>query len=155
MRAVGVAAERGVVDALVRAAAVADFTAAGRSDAKIKKDEDDPDSVPALALRRTRDILRHSVESRGQSARPAIVGFAAETGGEGTAALDLARAKARRKGADLLVFNDVSGGVFGAADNEVRILDRAGEEVSRAAGSKTLVAHAVLDALVARLPQVP
>ena len=150
-----VAAELGEVDALVMAAAVADFTAAGRSDAKIKKDEDDPDSVPALALRRTRDILRHSVESRGQSARPAIVGFAAETGGEGTAALDLARAKARRKGADLLVFNDVSGGVFGAADNDVRILDRAGEEVSRAAGSKTLVAHAVLDALVARLPQVP
>jgi phosphopantothenoylcysteine decarboxylase/phosphopantothenate--cysteine ligase len=134
---------------------VADFTAAGRADAKIKKDESDPDSVPALALRRTQDILRHSVTARGDAPRPAIVGFAAETGGEGAAALDLARQKARRKGADLLVFNDVSAGVFGASDNDVRILDRDGEEVARAAGSKTLVAHAVIDELVGRLPQVP
>lgn len=150
-----VAAHLGEVDALVMAAAVADFTSAGRSDAKIKKDESAPDSVPTIALRRTRDILRHSVETRGEAARPAIVGFAAETGGDGSAALDLAREKARRKGADLLVFNDVSAGVFGAADNEVRILDAEGEEVAHAAGSKTLVAHAVLDELVGRLPQVP
>src|SRR5699024_4860496 len=51
-----VAAHRGEVDALVMAAAVADFTAAERADAKIKKDESDGDggeSVPTLALRRT------------------------------------------------------------------------------------------------------
>ncbi|MCZ4327699.1 bifunctional phosphopantothenoylcysteine decarboxylase/phosphopantothenate--cysteine ligase CoaBC [Brachybacterium paraconglomeratum] len=150
-----VAAQLGQVDALVMAAAVADFTSAGRADQKIKKDESAPDSVPTLALARTQDILRHSVISRGGAARPAIVGFAAETGGDGAAALDLARRKARRKGADLLVFNDVSAGVFGAADNEVRILDRDGEEVAHAAGSKTLVAHAVLDELLGRLPEVP
>lgn len=150
-----VAARLGEVDALVMAAAVADFTSAGRADQKIKKDEAAPDSVPTLALARTQDILRHSVVSRGGAARPAIVGFAAETGGDGAAALDLARRKARRKGADLLVFNDVSAGVFGTADNEVRILDRDGEEVARAAGSKTLVAHAVLDELLGRLPEVP
>src|SRR5699024_150482 len=58
------------VDALIMAAAVADFTAAERSGAKIKKSEDDggDDSVPALALRRTRDILRHSVVERDRSA---------------------------------------------------------------------------------------
>ena len=150
-----VAAQLGQVDALVMAAAVADFTAVGRADQKIKKDESAPDSVPTLALARTQDILRHSVVSRGGAARPAIVGFAAETGGDGAAALDLARQKARRKGADLLVFNDVSAGVFGTADNEVRILDRDGEEVAHAAGSKTLVAHAVLDELLGRLPEVP
>ena len=150
-----VAAQLGQVDALVMAAAVADFTSAGRADQKIKKDESVPDSVPTLALARTQDILRHSVISRGGAARPAIVGFAAETGGDGAAALDLARQKARRKGADLLVFNDVSAGVFGTADNEVRILDRDGEEVAHAAGSKTLVAHAVLDELLGRLPEVP
>ena len=150
-----VAAQLGQVDALVMAAAVADFTAVGRADQKIKKDESAPDSVPTLALARTQDILRHSVVSRGGAARPAIVGFAAETGGDGAAALDLARRKARRKGADLLVFNDVSAGVFGTADNEVRILDRDGEEVAHAAGSKTLVAHAVLDELLGRLPEVP
>ena len=150
-----VAAQLGQVDALVMAAAVADFTSVGRADQKIKKDESAPDSVPTLALARTQDILRHSVISRGGAARPAIVGFAAETGGDGAAALDLARQKARRKGADLLVFNDVSAGVFGTADNEVRILDRDGEEVAHAAGSKTLVAHAVLDELLGRLPEVP
>ena len=150
-----VAAQLGQVDALIMAAAVADFTSVGRADQKIKKDESAPDSVPTLALARTQDILRHSVVSRGGAARPAIVGFAAETGGDGAAALDLARRKARRKGADLLVFNDVSAGVFGTADNEVRILDRDGEEVAHAAGSKTLVAHAVLDELLGRLPEVP
>ncbi|MBB5831560.1 bifunctional phosphopantothenoylcysteine decarboxylase/phosphopantothenate--cysteine ligase CoaBC [Brachybacterium aquaticum] len=150
-----VAAHRGKVDALVMAAAVADFTAAGKSDAKIKKDESDPDSVPTLALRRTEDILRSSVLDRGDAERPAIVGFAAETGGDGVSALELARAKARRKGADLLVFNDVTSGVFGAADNAVRILDREGEELATAEGTKTQVAHAVLDELVGRLPQVP
>ena len=150
-----VAAQLGQVDALVMAAAVADFTSVGRADQKIKKDESAPDSVPTLALARTQDILRHSVVSRGGAARPAIVGFAAETGGDGAAALDLARRKARRKGADLLVFNDVSAGVFGTADNEVRILYRDGEEVAHAAGSKTLVAHAVLDELLGRLPEVP
>ncbi|MDN5821202.1 MAG: phosphopantothenoylcysteine decarboxylase, partial [Brachybacterium sp.] len=118
---------------------------------------DGSDAVPAIALRRTQDILRRSVLERTESGsdRPAIVGFAAETGAEGISALDLAREKARRKGADLLVFNDITGEVFGAADNSVRILDRSGEEVARAEGSKTLVAHAVLDELLPVLPEVP
>jgi len=152
-----VAEHRAQVDALVMAAAVADFTAATPSEAKLKKDETAPDSVPTITLRRTDDILRHSVEDRAErgSAAPAIVGFAAETGGEGASALELARQKARRKGADLLVFNDVTSGVFGAAENSVRILDRDGEEIARAEGSKTLVAHAVLDELLSHLPEVP
>ena len=145
------------VDALIMAAAVADFTAAERSGAKIKKSEDDSgaDSVPSLALRRTRDILRHSVVERDRSARPVIVGFAAETGQDGTSALDLARAKARRKGADLLVFNDVTAGVFGSSDNAVRVLDQRGELLAESEGSKTEVAHAVIDELVGRLADVP
>ncbi|WP_422117428.1 bifunctional phosphopantothenoylcysteine decarboxylase/phosphopantothenate--cysteine ligase CoaBC [Brachybacterium sp. UNK5269] len=150
-----IAEHRGEVDALIMAAAVADFTAADRAGAKIKKDDGDDESVPAIALRRTEDILRHSVLDRGRSPRPAIVGFAAETGGDGATARELAGVKARRKGADLLVFNDITTGVFGAADNAVTILDREGEEVARAAGSKTAVAHAVLDELVVRLPDVP
>jgi phosphopantothenoylcysteine decarboxylase / phosphopantothenate---cysteine ligase len=155
-----VAEHRGEVDVLIMAAAVADFTAAERAEAKIKKDESEGDgseAVPAIALRRTQDILRHSVLARAESgaSHPTIVGFAAETGGEDGTALELARAKARRKGADLLVFNDLTTGVFGAADNAVRILDPAGEEVARAEGSKSLVAHAVLDALAPALPEVP
>jgi phosphopantothenoylcysteine decarboxylase/phosphopantothenate--cysteine ligase len=150
-----IAEHRGEVDALIMAAAVADFTAADRAGTKIKKDDGDEESVPAIALRRTEDILRRSVLERGQGRRPAIVGFAAETGGDGATARELAGAKARRKGADLLVFNDITAGVFGAADNAVTILDREGEEVARAAGSKTAVAHAVLDELALRLPDVP
>ncbi|MFC7457864.1 bifunctional phosphopantothenoylcysteine decarboxylase/phosphopantothenate--cysteine ligase CoaBC [Brachybacterium sp. GCM10030267] len=142
------------VDALIMAAAVADFTAADRSESKIKKDDGDEDSVPALALRRTEDILRTSVQRRGQEARPVIIGFAAETGGEGRSSLELAREKARRKGADLLVFNDVSGDVFGGADNAVRILDGRGEEIAESAGSKIAVAHAVLDELAGRFADV-
>ncbi|MGO2310781.1 bifunctional phosphopantothenoylcysteine decarboxylase/phosphopantothenate--cysteine ligase CoaBC [Brachybacterium tyrofermentans] len=153
--AAAVTEHRRGVDALVMAAAVADFTAAEPSREKIKKDESEGDSVPTIALRRTDDILRHSVLDRGDGERPAIVGFAAETGGNGSSALELARSKARRKGADLLVFNDVTAGVFGSSDNAVRILDGDGGEVAEATGSKTVVAHAVLDELAGRLPQVP
>ncbi|APX31675.1 phosphopantothenoylcysteine decarboxylase [Brachybacterium sp. P6-10-X1] len=149
-----VAEHRGRVDALVMAAAVADFTAAERAGEKIKKDDADEDSVPRIALRRTEDILRSSVLDRGDAAGPAIVGFAAETGGNGSSALELARDKARRKGADLLVFNDITAGVFGSSHNAVRILDRQGQEIAEAAGSKTAVAHAVLDELTSVLPPV-
>ena len=52
-----------------------------------------------------------------------IVGFAAETGDATGSVLDLGRAKLARKGCDLLVVNDVSGGaVFGSSDNEAVIL---------------------------------
>ena len=149
-----IAEHRDGVDALIMAAAVADFTAADRSGAKIKK-TDGEDSVPALGLARTEDILHSSVVHRGDASHPAIVGFAAEMGEEGTSALELAQRKARRKGADLLVFNDLTTGVFGAADNAVRILDSTGALTAEAAGTKTAVAHAVIDALVGQLPDVP
>lgn len=144
-------------DVLVMAAAVADFTAADRAAQKIKKDETagHEDDVPTIALRRTRDVLRTAVEQRGDASHPVIIGFAAETGSADASALDLARAKARRKGADLLVFNDVSGEVFGAEENAVSILDADGEVLGEASGGKTTVAHSVLDALVARRGDVP
>ncbi|MCG7311243.1 bifunctional phosphopantothenoylcysteine decarboxylase/phosphopantothenate--cysteine ligase CoaBC [Brachybacterium sp. ACRRE] len=159
-----VAAEREGADALVMAAAVADFTPAQRAEAKIKKTGED--DVPALALRRTQDVLAASVsdrrERRDQAAASAgtrvnphvIVGFAAETGGEGRTSLELAREKARRKQADLLVFNDVSRGVFGAEDTAIEILDAEGADVARAEGSKTAVAHAVLTQVASRLGNV-
>lgn len=177
-----VAAEREDADALVMAAAVADFTPVQRADAKIKKAGEE--DVPALALRRTQDVLAASVADRRErrerqehpdsATAPAgtrasagarapsgarvnphvIVGFAAETGGEGRSSLDLAREKARRKQADLLVFNDVSRGVFGAEDTAIEILDADGTEVARAEGTKTAVAHAVLTQVASRLRNV-
>ncbi len=148
-----VAARRGRVDVLVMAAAVADFTAAERAEAKIKKTDDA--EVPVLALRRTEDVLRSSVLDRGDRSLPRIVGFAAETGGEDATALELAAQKARRKGADLLIFNDVSSGVFGSGSNAVRILDADGEVLDEVSGSKITVAHRIIDWLVCRTPDVP
>lgn len=155
-----IAEHRDQADVVIMAAAVADFTAAQRAEAKIKKNDSADaagggEDAPSIPLRRTEDVLRTTVTWRGDGQRPAIVGFAAETGGDGRTALELAQQKARRKGADLLVFNDVTAGVFGSADNAVRILDADGEQVASAEGSKTEVAHAVLDELVRRLPDVP
>jgi phosphopantothenoylcysteine decarboxylase/phosphopantothenate--cysteine ligase len=80
------------------------------------------------------------------------VGFAAETGDDSGSVIEHARAKLARKGCDLLVVNDVSGGkVFGEAHNEAVILDADGgaEEVPRA--SKAALAHVIWDRVVARL----
>jgi phosphopantothenoylcysteine decarboxylase/phosphopantothenate--cysteine ligase len=59
------------------------------------------------------------------------------------------REKARRKGADLLVVNEVGPGLgFGTDRNAVTVLDARGDAVASAAGSKDEVADAVLDAVV-------
>jgi phosphopantothenoylcysteine decarboxylase/phosphopantothenate--cysteine ligase len=82
------------------------------------------------------------------------VGFAAETGDASASVLEHGRAKLARKRCDLLVVNDVSPGkAFGSEDNEVVILGGPGEvTVSRA--SKAVVADAIWDAVLARIPAV-
>ena len=81
--------------------------------------------------------------ARGAAApAPVLVGFAAETGDAEGTVLDHARAKLARKGCDLLVVNDVSGGgVFGADDNQAVILGAAGDETKVEHGSKRDLAH--------------
>jgi phosphopantothenoylcysteine decarboxylase/phosphopantothenate--cysteine ligase len=80
-----------------------------------------------------------------------IVGFAAETGDATGSVLDLARAKLARKGCDLLVVNDVSGGaVFGSADNQAVILTAEGDAVDVPLGSKTALAHVIWDQVARR-----
>ncbi len=75
-----------------------------------------------------------------------LVGFAAETGDGDGDPLTHARAKLARKGADLLVLNDVSGGsVFGRPDNAVHLLTPDGAVDGPHAGTKAEVAHAVWD----------
>ena len=71
------------------------------------------------------------------------MGFAAETGAE---AIERARAKLERKGADAIVFNDVSRAEIGfdSADNEVTIVEREGEHHVPLT-SKDDVADAILD----------
>ena len=137
-------------DAVVMAAAVADFRPAATAAAKIKKQ---PGGVaPSLELVETPDILAELAARRLRSGQ-VVVGFAAETGDADGDVLAHGRAKALRKGADLLVVNAVGDGRgFGTADNDVVILDAAGDEVARAAGSKDEVAHAVWDAVLPLLP---
>jgi phosphopantothenoylcysteine decarboxylase / phosphopantothenate---cysteine ligase len=134
-------------DALVMAAAPADFTPAEPSASKIKKSGDGGLDV---RLVQTTDVLARLVERR----RPGqvIVGFAAETASDPDTLLDMGRAKLARKGCDLLVLNDVSGGaVFGAAGNAVTIIGAAGV-VARAAADKNVVAHRIWDAVAAARP---
>ncbi|MEV5002070.1 bifunctional phosphopantothenoylcysteine decarboxylase/phosphopantothenate--cysteine ligase CoaBC [Nocardioides sp. LML1-1-1.1] len=136
-------------DAVVMAAAPADFRPTTLSDTKIKKAEDG--SAPSITLQQNPDILKEISHHR---VRPGavVVGFAAETGDATGSVLDLARAKLARKGCDLLVVNDVSGGaVFGSTDNEAVILSADGTAVDVPHGSKSALAHLIWDQVVPRL----
>lgn len=131
----------GAVDAVVMAAAIADFRPARVEDRKIKKDPGST-SAPTLSLVRTTDILHRL--SRSPQRPPVLVGFAAETG-EPEEVKRLGREKAVRKGADLLAVNRVGGGAgFGEVDNEVWLVDSTGALVGGARGSKSAVAQALV-----------
>jgi hypothetical protein len=104
--AAAVSAEAADADAVVMAAAVADFRPATRTDTKIKKTGADPDP---LVLVTNPDVLAALSADRGRTGQ-VIVGFAAETGDASGDVLAHGRAKLARKGCDLLVVNDVSDG---------------------------------------------
>nr|WP_300053218.1 bifunctional phosphopantothenoylcysteine decarboxylase/phosphopantothenate--cysteine ligase CoaBC [uncultured Nocardioides sp.] len=135
-------------DAVVMAAAPADFRPTAVSEAKIKKADDG--SAPAIELAQNPDILAEISHDRVRE-DAVIVGFAAETGDATGSVLDLGRAKLARKGCDLLVVNDVSGGaVFGSADNEAVVLAADGGAVEVPRGSKTALAHVIWDEVARR-----
>ena len=132
-------------DVVVMAAAVADYRPAAAGDAKLKKTGADL----TLTLVENPDVLAGLVARR----RPGqiVVGFAAETGDASQDAAAHGRAKALRKGADLLAVNVVGERAgFGDVPNAVVVLDAAGEEVGRAEGSKTDVARGLVDLIVGR-----
>ncbi len=138
-------------DAVVMAAAPADFRPTATVDHKIKKRGDG--SAPTLELVENPDILAALVAARGALAAPVLVGFAAETGDESATVLDHARTKLARKGCDLLVVNDVSGGaVFGSDHNQAIILGSDGSEQAVPRASKAALAHVVWDLVAARIP---
>ncbi|GAA1932149.1 bifunctional phosphopantothenoylcysteine decarboxylase/phosphopantothenate--cysteine ligase CoaBC [Nocardioides lentus] len=146
---VAAAAADGGADAVVMAAAPADFRPAEASASKIKKTPEQP--APVLDLVPTTDVLAELAAHRARAGQ-VVVGFAAETGGDGRSVLELAQDKLRRKGCDLLVLNDVGGGaVFGSADTEAVVLAVDAPPRPVPAGPKGLVAHAVWDAVAARL----
>ena len=125
------------MDLVIMAAAVADFTPAAVADRKLKK----ADGAPSIELVPTQDILAEL--GRCKPASQVLVGFAAETDDvEANAA-----AKLERKGADLLVVNDVGapGVGFGHDTNEVLILGHSGERISVPLTDKSAVAARVLE----------
>ena len=130
-------------DVVVMAAAVADYRPQRVSGVKIKK-ESQGDELP-LALVRNPDILLQLTEARrpGQT----FVGFAAETEADPDALLELARAKAARKGVDLLVVNRVGWEEGFGAQTPNRVLLLAGDRTTHdeASGAKSYVAGRVLD----------
>jgi phosphopantothenoylcysteine decarboxylase/phosphopantothenate--cysteine ligase len=142
-------------DALVMAAAVADFRPASAPDKKLERGagltldlEPTPDVLGQIAR------LVHGTDRTGDQTyaavlpRPFLVGFAAETG-----SLDRAADKLRRKGVDLLVANDVAepGSGFGTDTNRVSLLTADGDRVDLPLLSKREVADAILDRVATAL----
>jgi phosphopantothenoylcysteine decarboxylase/phosphopantothenate--cysteine ligase len=129
-------------DALVMAAAVADFRPAVPADAKLKKEA----GIPQLQLVPTPDILG---ELGAGGRELVLVGFAAETHDLEAAA----RAKLEAKGLDLIVVNEVGreGTGFGTDTNHAAILDRHGVDEPLREWTKDELAAAICDRLVALL----
>jgi phosphopantothenoylcysteine decarboxylase/phosphopantothenate--cysteine ligase len=132
-------------DAVVLAAAVADFRPAKPAMEKLKRGV--LGKAASVALVENPDILARLGRAR-RGNRPVLVGFAAET----RDLIENARAKLNAKRCDLVVANDVSepGSGFGTDTNRVVLVSATGvEEVARA--DKAIVAHRILDRVVAVL----
>jgi phosphopantothenoylcysteine decarboxylase/phosphopantothenate--cysteine ligase len=133
-------------DALIMAAAVADYRPLTISEHKIKKAEADL----TLPLARTPDILQTVGDRRLKTKFPRVlVGFAAETDD----LLVNAQSKLERKHADLFVANDVTapGAGFGADTNVVSLLSREGARLALPLQSKSLIAETIMTQVAGRL----
>ncbi len=137
-------------DALIMAAAVADYRPEETADHKIKK----TGKVLQLSLVPTADVLATVGAQRAETGRPhVLVGFAAET----RDLLKNARSKLEKKHVDYIVANDVSlaGAGFGADTNIVTILSADGSAISLPQQTKSAVAEAIVQRVAARLQTVP
>ncbi len=133
-------------DAVVMAAAVADFRPKETADAKLKKES----GVPDVMLEPTPDILAELGERRSGQV---LVGFAAETDELEAAG----RKKLASKRTDLIVVNRVGreGTGFGADTNEAMILAADGADVPLGRWTKDELADALLDRVATLLPEPP
>lgn len=129
-------------DAVVMAAAVADFKPKAPSETKLKKDQ----GVPDVVLEPTVDILQELRQLKGSRI---VVGFAAETDDVEAAG----RAKLEAKGLDLLVANRVGaeGTGFGSDTNEAAILSARGGGEPLRTWTKAELAAALCDRIAASL----
>ena len=155
-RVLETAAGRAGFDALVMAAAVADFRPSAAADRKIQR----TDGGLTLELVANPDLLAEigrfvrGLDDTGASTRrplaprPILVGFAAETG-----SLARAAGKLARKRVDLIVANDVAeeGSGFGTPTNRVTLVASDGTEAALPLLPKREVAERILDRVVAGL----
>jgi phosphopantothenoylcysteine decarboxylase/phosphopantothenate--cysteine ligase len=143
-----VLAEAASADAVVMAAAVADYRPAERLTTKRKKTE-----TLSVDLVQNPDILKALVTGR----RPGqvLVGFAAETGDDHADVLTHGREKLARKGCDLLVVNEVGEAGhptgFEGSDNAATVLGADGTTTEVPLVSKDALADVVWDLVAARL----
>jgi phosphopantothenoylcysteine decarboxylase/phosphopantothenate--cysteine ligase len=134
----------GDADALIMAAAPADFRPATPAEQKIKK-SNAPASIP---LEATADILASTIGARAKQL--ITVGFALET----TAPLEHGRAKLASKRLDLIVVNDATepGAGFGVDTNRVTFIERDGRTEPQSLLAKGEVADLILDRVERLLP---
>ncbi len=134
-------------DALMMAAAVADFRPARVAEQKVKKDRGD---LATLALEPTTDILAAVANLRIKTGLPrVVVGFAAET----EELLENAKHKIQAKSLDLIAANDVSASDsgFGVDTNRIVLIDASGRSQSLPLMSKIAVAELLLDRVIGLL----
>jgi len=131
-------------EAVVMAAAVADFRPESAAEGKLKKES----GPPEVRLVPTPDILREIAPRKGGRV---LVGFAAET----TDLERSGRAKLESKGLDLVVVNEVGreGTGFGSSTNHAAILSRTREDEPLRSWGKRELAAAICDRLVKLLPE--
>jgi phosphopantothenoylcysteine decarboxylase/phosphopantothenate--cysteine ligase len=124
-------------DAVVMAAAVADFRPSELAPSKIKKDS----GAPTVSLVPTDDVLAALVERRATG--QVVVGFAAETGDAAADWLQRGREKLARKKCDLLVVNRVGDGLAFGTDTNAAVVLGDGLEVEVPLGPKRALASTV------------
>ncbi|QRV02946.1 bifunctional phosphopantothenoylcysteine decarboxylase/phosphopantothenate--cysteine ligase CoaBC [Arcanobacterium phocisimile] len=128
-------------DVVIMAAAISDFRVAS-SATKIKRGRG-----LDLTFEENPDILHDLATNRRKNAQ-CVVGFAAETGDETHTYLEYGQQKAQRKGADLLVVNQVGNSAgFGDVDTTVSVVTGAGEIIKEYSGTKSQVATGIVSVI--------
>jgi len=131
-------------DVVIMSAAVSDVRPSIASTAKISKNDlkaisltENPDITKGLSLRKVNQVM---------------IGFAAQTASSLDEGLELASAKLREKGLDIIYFNDVTGGaIFGSDRTEGVILTAKGQRYDFGAASKMTLANRLLDLALDKL----
>jgi phosphopantothenoylcysteine decarboxylase/phosphopantothenate--cysteine ligase len=133
-------------DALIMAAAVADFRPVHAEAQKIKKGG----GIPEIKLEPTEDILKLVAKQKTKSGYPRLtVGFAAES----QDLIENAREKLASKSLDLIVANDItrSDAGFEVDTNAITLIDKKGRAQSLPTLTKTEVAEKIMDFVIHNL----